>query len=122
LIGLRGKESGCPGELSVGDQQRRQHRIGVSLELRIRGRDVPGFVFEESTQSHDVSRGGCSFETTHEVAVGAELDIEILRHYGLPFTTTGQVLRATRAGPGRYTLGVRFTGPQFPTYSSEITN
>ena len=106
----------------MSEPQRRQHRIGVALELRIRGRSSAGKLFEETTQSHDVSRGGCSFLTAHELAVGAEIEIEIFRHYGLPFATRGQVLRATQSELDRYSVGVRFTGPQFPTYSSEITN
>jgi hypothetical protein len=55
------------------------------------------------------------------LAVGSELDIEIVRHYGLPFVTRGVVLRAAAAEPGHYVVGLRFTGPQFPTYSSENT-
>jgi len=106
------------------EETRRQHRIGVALDVRIRGKDRHGQPIDEMTHSDDVSRGGCSFHTTHEVAVGSELEIEIFRHVpgSAPFATKGMVLRVTPAEPGQFSVGVRFTGPQFPTYSSEITS
>jgi hypothetical protein len=109
----------------VGEEQRRQHRIGVALEVLIRGANRFGIRFEESTHSNDVSRGGCSFYTAHEVAVGAELDIEIVRHITgsqSSFLTRGLVLRAKQEAPDRMLVAVRFIGPQFPTYSSESTS
>ena len=108
----------------MGEEQRRQHRIGVSLEVHIRGANRYGIPFEEMTHSNDVSRGGCSFHTAHEVAVGTELEIEIIRHITgsqSSFLTRGLVLRATPQEPERWLVAVRFTGPQFPTYSSENT-
>ena len=105
------------------DQSRRQHRIGVALDVRIRGKDRHGQPFEEMTHSDDVSRGGCSFHTTHELGVGTELEIEIFRHIvgSLPFLTRGMVLRVAAAEGRQFSVGVRFTGPQFPTYTSEST-
>jgi c-di-GMP-binding flagellar brake protein YcgR len=108
----------------VGDEQRRQHRIGVALEVLISGVNRHGIAIEETTQSNDVSRGGCSFYTAHEFAVGTELDIEIIRHLTgsqSSFLTRGVVLRAIEEEPGRFRVAVRFIGPQFPTYSSEST-
>ncbi len=106
------------------NEQRRQHRIGVSLEVRIRGKNVGGTEFTESTQSTDVSRGGCSFPCTHDVPVGSEMDIEIYRRntgsFGqAPFLTRGQVMRQYTTDDGAKMIGIRFIGPQFPTYSSE---
>ena len=108
----------------MAEQQRRQHRIGVALEVSIRGTNQRGIPFEEMTHSNDVSRGGCSFYTAYEIAVGAELDIEIIRHLTgsqSSFLTRGMVLRATEEAPDRTLVAVRFIGPQFPTYSSEST-
>ena len=108
----------------MAEQQRRQHRIGVALEVALRGANRLGIHFEEMTHSNDVSRGGCSFYTAHEIAVGAELDIEIIRHLTgsqSSFLTRGLVLRATEEAPDRLLVAVRFIGPQFPTYSSEST-
>ena len=108
----------------MAEQQRRQHRIGVALELSIRGTNRHGIPFEELTHSNDVSRGGCTFYTAHEIAVGAELDIEIIRHLTgsqSSFLTRGLVLRAAEEAPDRLLVAVRFIGPQFPTYSSEST-
>ena len=64
----------------MGEDQRRQHRIGVALDIGISGTNRHGIAFEEMTQSNDVSRGGCSFYSAHEIAVGAELDVEIIRN------------------------------------------
>lgn len=110
----------------MGIENRRQHRIGVALEVRVRGSDRYGLPFEELTHSDNVSRGGCSFLTTYELEVGSELEIEILRRVPgprghVPFLTKGLVMRAAPADPEHSLLGVRFTGPQFPTYSSEST-
>ncbi len=105
-------------------EHRRQHRIGVALELRIRGSDRFGHPFEEMALSHDVSRGGCSFHATHEIAPGSTLNIEIFRRLGAAqssFFTTGKVLRVVPADSGQHLIGVQFIGPQFPTYTSEAT-
>ncbi len=111
----------------MGEESRRQRRIGVALEVRISGVDRFGLPFEETTVSDNVSRGGCSFQLSHEVAIGAELEVEIHRNpvgrrAGTPFLTTGEVLRMVPAGENQYNVGVRFTGPQFPTYSGEDTS
>jgi len=112
----------------MGADHRRQHRIAVALEVRIRGVDRVGLSFEEVIHSDNVSRGGCSVEIPRELNVGAELDIEILRHLpgraGLIFLTRGIVVRSAPAGPpgeDHYLIGIQFTGPQFPTYASEET-
>ena len=98
----------------------------MALEIVIRGNDRLGIPFEEATESDDVSRGGCSFHSVHEVENGTELDLEILRRYSLyrppaPFLTTGVAVRVTPLDAERFEIGVRFTGPQFPSYSSEST-
>lgn len=111
----------------MGEESRRHRRIGVTLEVRIRGVDRYGFPFEEATVSANVSRGGCSFQTAHEIEIGSELEIEIHRNpvgrrVWSPFLTSGVVLRAAKAGEDQYNIGVRFTGPHFPTFSAEDTS
>ena len=109
----------------MGEEQRRQHRIGVALEVNVRGRNRRGLPFDETTQSNDVSRGGCSFHSVHDIAVGSEVEIEIVRHItgsSNTFTTRGLVLRTAEEAPERYFIAVRFIGPQFPTYSRESTS
>ena len=113
----------------MGAEHRRQHRLAVALAVRIRGVDRAGLPFEETGLSDDISRAGCSLEVSRELDLGAELDIEILRHLPgrrglISFLTRGVVLRAVPAGPtgnDRYLIGVQFTGPHFPTYASEDT-
>jgi hypothetical protein len=103
--------------------QRRQPRIGVSLEVHIDGTSANGAKFSESTHSTDVSRNGCSFPSTHDLPVGSELYIEIYRRNAgpgpSPFLTRGQVVRQFVLEDGTKMIGVHFIGPQFPTYSRE---
>ena len=110
----------------MGLDDRRQHRIAVALEVRIRGTDRAGLPFEETTFSDNISRGGCSVEVPRELDLGAELEIEILRRIPgrrepSPFLTQGVVVRSVPAGEDQYTIGIHFTGPHFPTYASEDT-
>ena len=110
----------------MGVENRRQRRIGVALEVRIRGKDRAGLPFEETSSSENVSRGGFSLQSSHDLELGTELEIEIERRIPgrgevSPFLTQGVVLRAAPTGDGLYAVGVRFTGPQFPTYASEST-
>lgn len=105
---------------------RRYHRISVALEVRVRGVDRHGLSFEETTQSANVSRGGFSFETSLQLEMGAELEVEIYRRVPgprgqVPFLTKGVVVRLVPAELDQFAVGVQFTGPQFPAYSSEST-
>ena len=111
----------------MGEQARRQRRIGVALEVQIKGVDRFGLPFAVTTVSDNVSRGGCSFQLSHEVVIGVELEVEIHRNpvgrrVATPFLTTGEVMRMDNSGEDQYIVGVRFTGPQFPTYSGEDTS
>ena len=110
----------------MGVENRRQRRIAVALEVRIRGTDRAGLRFEETTFSDNLSRGGCSVEVSRELDLGTELEIEILRRIPgrrepSPFLTRGVVMRSVPAGEDQYTIGIHFTGPHFPTYASENT-
>ncbi len=110
----------------MGEEQRHHHRAGVALETRVRGTDRSGIPFEETTSSDDVSRGGCSFHSAHDLAPGTEMELEILRRSAArrpptQFLTTGVVLRSLKLQPAQYKVNVKFTGPQFPAYSSETT-
>jgi hypothetical protein len=110
----------------MGQELRRYHRVGVALEMRVRGTDRSGVAFEETTASDDVSRGGCSFHSAHEIEMGKEVELEIYRRTAprrapTPFLTTGVVVRATQLEPDQYQVSVQFTGPQFPAYASETT-
>ena len=94
--------------------------------MRVRGIGRDGLPFEEATSSEDVSRGGCSFHTSHELDVGSELELEILRRAAghrasIPFLTTGVVRRRINVEPDQFVLAVEFIGPQFPTFVSETT-
>lgn len=105
-------------------EQRRQHRIGVALEVRVKGHSASGAELSETSFSNDVSRGGCSFPSFYDYPIGSEIEIEIYRRtagpFGTsPFLTRGEVVRQFDDPEGTRMIGIRFTGPQFPTYSPE---
>jgi PilZ domain-containing protein len=94
--------------------------------MRVRGKDRLGIPFDETTQSAGVSQGGCSFHSSHEMETGSELELEFHRRFAAhiapaPFLTTGEVLRVVVLAPERFEISVRFTGPHFPSFSSEAT-
>ena len=110
----------------MSEEMRRYHRMGVALEMQVSGSDRRGAAFEEKTSSDDVSRGGCSFHTQHELPTGTELELIIFRrsatrHPPTPFLTTGVVVRTANVDANHFKVSVRFTGPHFPTYASEST-
>jgi hypothetical protein len=58
--------------------------------------------------------------------MGSELEIEIYRRVPgprgeAPFLTKGVVARIIPLELDQYSIGIQFTGPHFPTYSSEST-
>lgn len=110
----------------MSEEMRHYHRLGVALEMQVSGTDRRGVAFEEQTASDDVSSGGCSFHTGHELPAGTELELIILRRSvarrpPTPFLTTGVVVRSVNLDAKHFKVSVRFTGPQFPTYASEST-
>jgi len=106
--------------------ERSSKRIQVSLPLLVRGRDIHGGSFEDTTHSFNVSREGASFLTQRELRVGQWLDLVFPQQ--LPgraaatrpeFETTAEVRRIVPAGPGEWEVGVHFTGPRLRTYIPE---
>lgn len=109
-----------------GSERRKQRRIQVTLPITVRGVDANGVPFEEIIQSYDLSRGGASFSTARRLEMSADLEITIPRR--LPgreavtdFVTTGSVVRLVTNKDGSLQVGVKFIGPQFPTYVPETT-
>ena len=115
-----------PEKSASGAEQRRNRRLEVALPLLVRGRDVYGAAFEDSTSSYNLSREGASFVTRRELALGQSLEF-ILPHRPLPhettprpdFETTGEVRRLTVRNESEWEVGVQFTGPRLRTYMSE---
>jgi len=107
-------------ETPIAKQRRRKEkRISVRLPMQIRGKDIEGAAFEESTQSENLCRGGAAFVLQRTLDRGANLEIRI----PLPapagaseaeFSTVGRVVHITEGGgeTGKM-VGVEFTGPRF---------
>jgi hypothetical protein len=109
---------------NTGQDMRRYHRLGVALQMTVQFTLPDGSSFTESTSSDDVSRGGCSFRSSHRLELGTPVDVEIMRRSAArrtpaPFVTQGVVLRVIDGGPEGFLIGIKFTGAQFPTFSSE---
>lgn len=110
-----------------GAERRRQRRIHVALPITIRGVDANGVPFEEIIECYDVSRGGASFVTLQRLEMGAEMEVTIPRRIPgreevTDFLTTGAVVRLIQNPDGTRQVGLKFIGPQFPTYVPESTS
>jgi hypothetical protein len=57
----------------------------------------------------DISESGFRLRTSQELAVGAEIDLEIVVA-GEPLFARGRVVRASRAEDGRFDCGLRWNG------------
>jgi c-di-GMP-binding flagellar brake protein YcgR len=108
------------GEDTLSRQRRRkERRISVRLPMQIRGKDIEGAAFEESTQSENLCRGGAAFALRRKLDRGASLEIRI----PLPapagtseaeFSTVGRVVHIGEGDQDTAkVVGVEFTGPRF---------
>lgn len=107
-------------------ERRTSRRIYVSLPMLIRGHDVHGVAFEDTTSSYNVSRDGASFLTSRELEMGQQVELIIPRRplgreggTHADFGTTGEVRRIIPKEPGQWEVGVHFTGPRLRTYMPE---
>jgi len=107
-------------------ERRTSRRIFVTLPMLVRGRDVHGHAFEDTTSSYNVSRDGASFLTTRELGMGQPLALIIprrpLKREGgsqADFETTGEIRRIIPKAEGQWEVGVLFTGPRLRTYMPE---
>lgn len=99
--------------------RRKERRITVRLPMQIRGKDIEGAAFEESTRSENLCRGGAAFLLRRNLDRGASLEIRI----PLPapagsseaeFSTVGRVVHIAEGGQDAgKVVGVEFTGPRF---------
>jgi len=100
-------------------ERRREHRIAVRLEVRVRGTDQDGQPFEEITESRDVCRAGVAFATALPLVPGTALDIRIPlprpgRDTETDFSTHGRIVHVRQGERERERIvGVEFLGPRF---------
>lgn len=106
--------------------RRVSHRIEVSLPLLVRGRDIHGGAFEDTSHSFNVSREGASFVTRRELRVGQHLELVFPQRPSgrgaaerQEFETTAEIRRLQPTTAGEWEVGVHFTGPRFRTYIPE---
>ncbi len=100
-------------------ERRTERRNAVRLPLWVRGTDRDGVRFEEHTECENVCRSGTAFATTHELDLGAEVEITIPlpkqgRESETDFATRGRVVHVAPGKEKRIRIiGVEFTGPRF---------
>jgi hypothetical protein len=105
---------------------RSQRRVEAAIPIQVRGKDVTGQEFEDSTTAVEVSRRGFSYLTAHELAVFTTLTVVIpgrgpIRPGEGPtdFFAEATVVRSIKENEGSYRVGVRFIGATLPMYSAE---
>jgi PilZ domain len=114
------QEVSTGGRLST-TRPRAERRIAVRLPITVRGRDISGVTFEETTSSENLCRGGAAFKTRAEVAVGMDLDISIpLSQTGArrkqkedDFAAQGRVVHVRDDDTGERLVGVQFINNRF---------
>jgi hypothetical protein len=120
--------SDTPAELPKQDAgedspQRKDRRMRVHLPVEVRGTDRNGQRFDERTQCSDLCRQGAAFPLSHDLEIGAEVDIfiPITRpgHQGAADFSTQARVRHVRTAEGTRVIGVEFIGSHFRTFSSE---
>lgn len=111
---------------AAAQKDRASHRIAVSLPMLVRGRDIHGGAFEDTSHSFDVSREGASFVTRRELRVGQLVELVFPQRppgraaaQRPEFETTAEVRHLHANSPGEWEVGVYFVGPRFRTYIPE---
>jgi hypothetical protein len=103
----------------------RKRRLALTPSLIAIGQDLCGAPFMERTHALDVSAGGLSFESTHNVAVGILLALKILIPHRLRhrfsrraiYSVHGRVTRVERLpAAGHYRVAMRFLGELEPAH------
>lgn len=102
-------------------ERRKEDRMGLSLPLRVQGRDPNGTVWEEMTTSDDASFGGASFILKHAADLGQALRLSLplpkrFRKYDFtnPSYHVYAVVRGIKLIQPAARLGVMFLGKDPP--------
>jgi hypothetical protein len=110
------------------ENKRSQRRVEAAIPIQVRGLDVAGVEYDDSTTALEVSRRGLSFLTRHELALFAPLTVVIpgrgpMRPEDGPsdFFAEAAVVRSVKEDEEFYCVAVRFMGATLPMYSSEAT-
>ena len=91
-------------------ERRRKRRVQVGVPIRVKGTDIYGNPFEESTESVNFSAGGTCFFLNQRIRVGMTVALGITLPSDLKtYHTNGLVTRveADQVQP-RYKYGMRF--------------
>ena len=110
------------------EQTRSQRRVEAAIPIQVRGMDVTGLQYDDSTTAVEVSRRGLSFLTKRELAICASLTVVIP---GLgpsrpdegptDFFTEAIVVTSAKEDDDLYRVGIRFMGATLHLYSPEGT-
>jgi len=107
IVGVAHKISGWLRTADRTEKRRRIRRpllLRVDVELRAKGRSVPG-------QIVDVSGGGCRVELEEDVAIGDSVRLTLYGVEGSTDLSLGAEVRWHRLAPGgKHVAGMKFTG------------
>ena len=106
---------------------RSQRRVEAAVPVRVRGVDIHGIEFEESTTAVEVSRRGFSFLTQRELTPSANLTVLIpgrgparpAEEGASDFFAEARVIRTAPEGKHLRRVAARFMGASLPMYSAE---
>jgi hypothetical protein len=108
------------------ENKRSQRRVEAAIPIQVRGLDVTGQEYDDSTTALEVSRRGLSFLTKRELAIFATLTVVIPGRgqvrpdqESADFFAEATVVRSVKEDDEFYRVGVRFMGATLPMYSSE---
>jgi hypothetical protein len=100
--------------------------VEAAIPIQVRGLDVAGQEYDDSTTAVEVSRRGLSFLTKRELPILATLTVVIPGRGQLRpdedsavFFAEATVVRSIKEDEEFYRVGVRFRGATLPMYSSE---
>lgn len=88
--------------MEVRADRRRGKRVGMTYAITIRGLSC-GEYFAEETRTTNVSEHGCCFETTHQLARGDIVSLEVRGRVHLG-PSTFEVMRVS-GGPDHWVIG-----------------
>ncbi len=109
------------------EDKRSQRRVEAAVPIQVRGLDVEGHEYEDSTSAIEVSRRGLSYITKHNIPIFSSVSIVIPGRGPVrpdegatDFFTEATVIRIVKEDDDAYRISVRFMGATFLMYSAEF--
>jgi c-di-GMP-binding flagellar brake protein YcgR len=91
-------------------ERRKRKRVEMNVPIKVKGSDVQGNIFEERTESLDISANGVAFFLKQRVRVTSSLELSVSRpNSSEVFQQKAQVVRVEDcSGEHGYKIAVKF--------------